>query len=398
MKKIIITFLSFVLLFNINSFAQKNDPILQKLLEAAGDKMYLKDYPFELEPGEEKQFPVHLNKRTVYEWYAFLSEYKQFQITLFNDAHANIIFQNKETAIDIINFSIKSSKPGKYILNIKNTSDKPIKSTILLTYSGKFNPKKANVSSPILDKLLAASKNTMFLKDYVIDLESNNTVTNTVVLSKNTKYGFYFYQEEPTQLQFHINDKDDNSVEGGSIPAQVGITKIDYDCPKTGVYYIKIKNISNKHLETALLLTFIEKVQDEKTKELISPVTKQEENQEKPKLEYAEKDKSYYFIVDEMPKFNGKKKYHEEFIKFLNQKIEYPQEAIDKKIEGKVFVQFIISKDGYIKDAKVARGVHPALDQEALRIVYSSPKWEPGIKDGKPVDVILTFPIEFKLP
>lgn len=240
-----------------------------------------------------------------------------------------------------------------------------------------------------------------YLKDFKINLEPNKTERYSVVLSKKTKYGLNFYQTEPNQLQILINDKEDYSVEGGSIPAQTGVTKFDFYCIKTGVYHIKIKNLSNKHIKTAFILTFIDKnskAVDEEFKETNIPITKQEVKQEHPKLEYAKKDKSYYFVVDEMPKFKGKKDNNKEFREFINQEIKYPQEAIDKKIEGRVFVQFVIGKNGYIKDAKIARGVHPSIDQEALRVVYSSPKWKPGIKDGEPVDVMFTFPIEFKLP
>ena len=99
-----------------------------------------------------------------------------------------------------------------------------------------------------------------------------------------------------------------------------------------------------------------------------------------------------------MPMFNNKENNNKEFKEFINQKIKYPQEAIEKKIEGRVFVQFTVGKNGYIKDAKISRGIHPSINQEVLKVIYSSPKWEPGIKDGEAVNVILTFPIIFKLP
>lgn len=402
MRKITILFLSFVLLFNIHSFAQTNDPILEKLLNAAGDKTYLKDYPFELNPGKTIQFPVHLNKRTVYEWYAFLSEYKQFQITLY-DEYASVIFQTKEDAKDIINFSIKSNKSGKYLLLITNTSDEPIKSTILLTYNGKFNPQKANVSNPILDKLLDASNN-MYLKDFSMNLESGKEARYSIVLSKNTLYSLSIYQNEPDQFELKLLD---NKSEKPLIPKTLNINnKITcqlYNILETGVYHLLIKNKSSKTAKSVVLLALIKKIEYNKYQEEIIPITAKADNKNQSKEDQffnGEKqtinEDQYFFIVENMPTFNGKNK--DEFNNFINQKLKYPQEAIDKKIEGKVFVQFVIDKDGYLKEAKVVKKVHPALDQEALRIVYSSPKWEPGTQRGKAVKVVFTFPIKFKLP
>ncbi len=391
MKKIITTLLTLLFLSNINSFAQKDDPIKMKLLDAAGDKTFLKDFPFQLDPGEEKQFPVQLQKKTWYYWYAFLSEYKQFRITIY-DEYYNTTFQNKENAIDVINFSTKSNKPVKYILNIKNTSTKPITSTILLMYAGKFNPKKDIVSNPILDKLGAASNST-YLKDFSMNLEPGGEARYSLVLSKNSIYELSTYQYEPNQFEIKLFD---NKSKEPQVPTSMEvnnkITSLEYTINETGIYHLFVKNNSSKQSKTVILLTFVDRIED------IIPISKQTVNQDQPKLEYAEKDKSYYFVVDKMPKFKGKKDNNKEFREFINQEIKYPQEAIDKKIEGKVFVQFVIGKNGYIKDAKVARGIHPSIDQEALRVVYSSPKWEPGIKDGEPVDVMFTFPIEFKLP
>lgn len=261
----------------------------------------------------------------------------------------------------------------------------------------------ALAQDPILQRLLDVSGEEMYLKDFPFEIQPNDEFRFSVVLSKNTNYAFYLYQEHPKQLIFQINQKKDNSVEGGSIPAQVGVTKfdfsclksavyhIDFACPETAVYNVKIKNISDKKLKSNFLITLHSK-NDEMEEEIVI-ITAKANNNEESKTDKIEKD--FFFIVDKMPKFNGKDT--DEFKKYLNSKIEYPQEAIDKKIQGRVFVQFMIDKSGYIKDAKVVRGVHPSIDQEALRIVYSSPKWEPGTQKGEPVDVVFTFPIIFKL-
>ncbi|HNU78363.1 MAG TPA: energy transducer TonB, partial [Prolixibacteraceae bacterium] len=74
-----------------------------------------------------------------------------------------------------------------------------------------------------------------------------------------------------------------------------------------------------------------------------------------------------------------------------------PVIAQENGIQGKVYVTFVVDRDGGISDAKVARGVDPSLDKEALRVVNSLPKWKPGKQRGKPVRVSYTVPISFVL-
>lgn len=95
--------------------------------------------------------------------------------------------------------------------------------------------------------------------------------------------------------------------------------------------------------------------------------------------------------VEEMPEFNGNLQ------SWLYEHIKYPASAHKKKTEGKVFVSFIIEKDGSVSEAKIAKSVSPELDQEALRLVNSMPKWKPGKQRGQFVRVSYTLPIEFRL-
>ena len=97
---------------------------------------------------------------------------------------------------------------------------------------------------------------------------------------------------------------------------------------------------------------------------------------------------------DKEPEFPGGERALQ---RFIVDNVEYPQTAIKQKEEGKVFVQFIIEGDGSLFDVKIARGVSEALDNEALRIVKSMPKWIPGESNGKVVRVKYTLPINFSL-
>jgi len=101
-----------------------------------------------------------------------------------------------------------------------------------------------------------------------------------------------------------------------------------------------------------------------------------------------------YTIVEEMPDFPGGQS---ALRNFIAQAVKYPTEASSKGIQGKVFVNFVVAKDGSVKNAKIVRGVDPLLDMEALRVVNSLTKWKPGKQKGVEVAVSYTIPINFAL-
>lgn len=111
-------------------------------------------------------------------------------------------------------------------------------------------------------------------------------------------------------------------------------------------------------------------------------------------LEDAPSNDSIYQIVDEMPQFPGGEA---AMMKFVANNVKYPQEAKDKEIDGRVFVSFVVEKDGSVSNVKVLRGIGGGCDEEAVRVISAMPKWKPGIKDGKPVRVSYMMPINFKL-
>ncbi|HBL75125.1 MAG: energy transducer TonB [Bacteroidetes bacterium GWF2_42_66] len=107
-----------------------------------------------------------------------------------------------------------------------------------------------------------------------------------------------------------------------------------------------------------------------------------------------EEEAQVFFIVEEMPEFPGGEL---ALRKFIAQSIKYPVIAQENGIQGKVYVNFVVDRDGSVTAAKVARGVDPSLDKEALRVVNSLPKWKPGKQRGKAVKVSYTVPINFVL-
>lgn len=102
-----------------------------------------------------------------------------------------------------------------------------------------------------------------------------------------------------------------------------------------------------------------------------------------------------FVMVEQKPKFNGGDA--NEFSKWVNSRLQYPQICIENGRQGRVTLSFTIKADGSLSDVKVLRGVDPALDQEAVRVVKSSPKWTPGKQRDRAVAVSYTFPVIFQL-
>ena len=108
----------------------------------------------------------------------------------------------------------------------------------------------------------------------------------------------------------------------------------------------------------------------------------------------VQREDGVFIVVEEMPEFPGKELALREFIA---KTIKYPADAMKDSIQGKVFVTFVVKSDGSVGDAKIARGVHPLLDNEAIRVVNSLPAWKPGKQAGKEVNVAYTVPVRFAL-
>ncbi|MBK6964855.1 MAG: TonB family protein [Bacteroidales bacterium] len=101
-----------------------------------------------------------------------------------------------------------------------------------------------------------------------------------------------------------------------------------------------------------------------------------------------------FTVVEVAPQFPGGADAQQ---KFMIQNISYPAEAKSKGIQGTVYVNFIVEKDGSVSNAKVLRGVATSLDTEALRVINSMPRWTPGTQRGEPVRVSFNIPIKFSL-
>jgi len=137
-------------------------------------------------------------------------------------------------------------------------------------------------------------------------------------------------------------------------------------------------------IENELILDDLESDQDEIVQILDFDMDDEEE-------EEAE----IFFIVEDMPSFKGKGL--NGFRNWVMKNLQYPEIAAENGISGTVFVQFVVEPSGEVNKVTIMRGVDPALDKEAIRVVKTSPKWTAGKQRGKPVRVAFTFPIKFVL-
>ena len=114
-----------------------------------------------------------------------------------------------------------------------------------------------------------------------------------------------------------------------------------------------------------------------------------------PEEETIEEEAIPFQLVEEKPSFNGGDA--NEFSKWVNSRLVYPEIAKENGVEGRVTLQFTVNADGSVSNVKVLRGVDSSLDKEAVRVVSSSPKWKPGKQRDRAVKVTYTFPVIFQL-
>ena len=111
--------------------------------------------------------------------------------------------------------------------------------------------------------------------------------------------------------------------------------------------------------------------------------------------EVVEEESIPFALVEKKPSFMGGDA--NTFSAWVNQHLEYPEVARENGVSGRVMLQFTVNPNGTVTDVKVLRGVDPALDKEAVRVISSSPKWEPGRQRDRAVKVTYTFPVVFQL-
>lgn len=105
-------------------------------------------------------------------------------------------------------------------------------------------------------------------------------------------------------------------------------------------------------------------------------------------------DDAIFLVVENEPEFPGGK---DSLYAYIARNIKYPETAKKEKIEGRVFVTFVIEKDGQVSSAKILRDIGGGCGEEAIRVVKSMPKWKPGTQRGNPVRFQFNLPVSFML-
>jgi periplasmic protein TonB len=130
----------------------------------------------------------------------------------------------------------------------------------------------------------------------------------------------------------------------------------------------------------------VEADQNTEVQEYVAPVKQDEE-------ESAE-EVQIFMVVESMPEFPGGEP---ALYAYLAENIKYPQMAKESGIQGRVFVTFVVERDGRVTDVRVLRGIGGGCDEEAIRVVQNMPKWTPGKQRGKSVRVQYNLPVKFTL-
>ncbi len=103
----------------------------------------------------------------------------------------------------------------------------------------------------------------------------------------------------------------------------------------------------------------------------------------------------FVWFAEKMPQYhNGGL---ENFHKFIQQIVNYPQAAIENGLQGRVFVKFIVDKKGYVTGIEIQQGIHPLLDNAVIAAIQKSDRWQPGKQGGMPVNVAMSMPVVFRL-
>jgi protein TonB len=100
-------------------------------------------------------------------------------------------------------------------------------------------------------------------------------------------------------------------------------------------------------------------------------------------------------VAQFMPTFQGKDGNY--FRNYIAERVKFPEDAINNSISGKVYISFVIDKDGSVTDVEVLRGVHEVVDNAVVKVIKNSPRWEPGINEGNYVRVKYAIAIAFEL-
>ena len=215
---------------------------------------------------------------------------------------------------------------------------------------------------------------------------------NSVIVKRKSNFGVFSLDNDLITSTLRIPIKYD--------------TVFSYTIGKEIIHEAKKKNktyIFNTNFEQ-VDIAYINNLRAKRKKKLDAQRKKMEErfaNQDLISTDYEyfneskkKNSKTIYDVVSKSPQFPGGA---QKMQNFITQNLTYPAEALSENIQGTVWVEFVVNKDGTIEQEKIIKGVKKPLNNEAIRIVKSMPNWTPGEQSGKKVNVRYTIPIKFRI-
>lgn len=153
--------------------------------------------------------------------------------------------------------------------------------------------------------------------------------------------------------------------------------------------YVFKRSVSALDAMRVMVKKYYNEYEDEAEQNVVAP----RQQQIKPQIQQqtSSRNEKVYDVVEQMPQFSGN------MSAWLAQHVKYPVVAEENGIQGRVVVSCVIDQDGSVIDAKVVKSVDPSLDKEALRVVKSMPKWQPGRQNGQAVRVRCQVPVIFRM-
>lgn len=241
--------------------------------------------------------------------------------------------------------------------------------------------------------------NGKFLKDFIFEnVKPTEERAYSIVLTKGNRYSIASASSSPdvhgAYLERAIPSGSEDAVsliKGITMSKSNGII-IEYEIQETGAYKVVLNNDSKQSIDVAAALfhmgTFdVAKVKPNKDSLLLSG------NKVAINRTSATSDE-VFFIVEDMPEFEGQGIEHAR--EYLQKQLKLPEAAKAKGIKGKVYVSFVVTREGKVESVKVIRNLEPSLDKEAVRVVSEMPQWTPGKQRGHAVNVSFTIPIKFE--
>jgi periplasmic protein TonB len=154
--------------------------------------------------------------------------------------------------------------------------------------------------------------------------------------------------------------------------------------------YVAPKVVEDTSGITKIMITdeAVNLIKDEKVTENVDTLT-----YAPPVTDFKEEEEPLIF-VEEPPMFPGG---NQGLLRYIAEHTTYPQDALENNIHGRVYVRFVVTADGSVKRAEVIRGLHPSLDEEALKVISALPSWKPGRQNGQAVSVWFQVPVTFQI-